>query len=371
MKRAALNTLAMKSKRLKNNKKEKHLYLQLADLLRQSIVDRELKHHDPFYSHREVEERYQSNNVTVAKAMRYLINEGVLYSVPYKGCYVAPMVKNKTILLVSDTENLSGDQSDFLDFYLRGQKLLSSSQSPYELVPFSAPDFLKVVLDLPRRYPNLKGIIFFRRPDTLKIALGSGLTCPLVFVGGRSRLPQIGSFDGYWSYLYNEEEIGRLVWQHFSKEKYYSLGLIEDRDFVVAQAMGDAFCKAQVKAGGVPVVRLTHQWQQSVEEEKAWRQRLLDFLPSVRAVFCTSDAIAIKVLQLAHLANIKVPEKLAIVGVNDTSMCELMIPTLSSVQLLGERAVEKSLELFLTGEVKQKNVSLGVKLIERDSSLVS
>ncbi|MCI1858403.1 MAG: LacI family DNA-binding transcriptional regulator [Sporolactobacillus sp.] len=100
-------------------------------------------------------------------------------------------------------------------------------------------------------------------------------------------------------------------------------------------------------------------------------EKLGDQLP--KAFFAASDAMAIGALKALHENNIEVPERVSIIGFNDISIAKYSYPPLSTVKVYTERMGEIGVELLME---KMKNpmeipkkITLGTKLIERQSSL--
>ena len=102
--------------------------------------------------------------------------------------------------------------------------------------------------------------------------------------------------------------------------------------------------------------------------------RFLQGLPKPCGVMLYADNCAMEVLYACQSANISIPEQIALVGVdNDTSICENVHPTLSSVWPDFEYAgyhLAENLLAKLNGEIKTPDIiSYGVRaIIERDSS---
>lgn len=61
---------------------------QLYEMLRQNILENKWKENDKFYSVRQISIKYEVNLNTVLKVIQMLEEEGYLYSVKGKGCFV-------------------------------------------------------------------------------------------------------------------------------------------------------------------------------------------------------------------------------------------------------------------------------------------
>lgn len=95
------------------------------------------------------------------------------------------------------------------------------------------------------------------------------------------------------------------------------------------------------------------------------------------AVFCTSDTIALGVIQTLQKMNIKIPEEVGVIGYSNDSFADIIHPTLTSIeqypQDIGANAAELMLDLIendlSSNKVKaHKNVHIQPKLIIREST---
>ena len=83
----------MKKKLIRNS--DVTISTQLYEMLRQDILENKWKENDKFYSVRQISIKYEVNLNTVLKVIRMLEEEGYLYSVKGKGCFV-----KKDIILI-------------------------------------------------------------------------------------------------------------------------------------------------------------------------------------------------------------------------------------------------------------------------------
>lgn len=72
------------------------IYVQLMKIVKTEIKQNKLKHEDRIPSERELMKRYNINHLTLSRAMRELVYEGVLYKQHGKGTFVADNRKRKT-----------------------------------------------------------------------------------------------------------------------------------------------------------------------------------------------------------------------------------------------------------------------------------
>ncbi|MEW6400980.1 MAG: LacI family DNA-binding transcriptional regulator [Chloroflexota bacterium] len=96
-------------------------------------------------------------------------------------------------------------------------------------------------------------------------------------------------------------------------------------------------------------------------------QTLLGAQPEITAVFVSSDEMAAGVLTWAYRNHIRVPDKLSVVGYDDTQVARMAIPPLTSVHqplsAMGCRAVE----LLLSGKKTGEGVVMPFSITERES----
>lgn len=97
-------------------------------------------------------------------------------------------------------------------------------------------------------------------------------------------------------------------------------------------------------------------------------------LPKPCAVMCYSDVLARNLLNACNLAHVKVPEQVAIIGMdNTTEICEMTRPTLSSIlpdfELSGYLAAEGLCRALTRSGVRQIRRSYGLRtIVERSST---
>ena len=92
----------------------------------------------------------------------------------------------------------------------------------------------------------------------------------------------------------------------------------------------------------------------------------------IDGIFATNDIIAAQILQYCHRHGIKVPEQMKIIGYDDTKLCSLCFPTISSIsQPIDEMcrcAVETVIQLS-EGKMVPSRILFPVHLVERESSI--
>jgi LacI family transcriptional regulator len=130
--------------------------------------------------------------------------------------------------------------------------------------------------------------------------------------------------------------IGRLGAEHFLERGHHSFGFAGFKHDVWARERRDGFVARLQEAGQrcdvfdvVYPGDLTPFWDAKQSTAlSSWLRRL----PRPTAVMACNDLRALQVLTAAHALDMRVPEEIAVLGVNnDTTRCELAHPPLSSV----------------------------------------
>lgn len=100
-------------------------------------------------------------------------------------------------------------------------------------------------------------------------------------------------------------------------------------------------------------------------------KRLLEMLKSSTAVVCYNDKFAVNLLQFCREHEIKVPNDVSIVGIDDSkfaSICDVPLTTIHHPhQLLGEMAAKTLLDQIRNPQAEPKDVIFTPELIIRDS----
>lgn len=100
-------------------------------------------------------------------------------------------------------------------------------------------------------------------------------------------------------------------------------------------------------------------------------ETLGDKLP--RAFFVTNDPMAAGALKALREANIQVPQRVSLIGFNDTTIARYVFPELSSVhvntELMGTTAVDLIENRVQTGRTTPQRVTVGTRLVLRESTL--
>ena len=99
---------------------------------------------------------------------------------------------------------------------------------------------------------------------------------------------------------------------------------------------------------------------------------LLEAVPGLDAVFCSSDLVALGVLTEAHARGIQVPAQLAVVGFGDLEFAAGVLPALTTVRIdsrrIGHTAARMLIERAAGRTVAEPVVDVGFSLVQRASA---
>ena len=107
------------------------------------------------------------------------------------------------------------------------------------------------------------------------------------------------------------------------------------------------------------------------EERRRFYEEKLEILRSYSAVFAVSDYYALDLIQFLYEHGVSVPGEISVAGFDDTPMCNMVMPTLTSVRqdlaLRAKIAMEKLTELREKRE-SEVSMKLPVTMVVREST---
>jgi LacI family transcriptional regulator len=177
---------------------------------------------------------------------------------------------------------------------------------------------------------------------------------PMIFVQHKHPLR-----DPFPTVLTNSEQIAAMAVEHFLDRGFCNFAFCGFNDFTWSKGR-ERFFVERLEREGYDV----DVYHQKKVRAKDSRQELLNLgdwlktLPKPIAVMACNDDRAVQVLEACRIANITVPEEMAVIGVdNDELTCELSEPTLSSIalniQMAGYQAAEMLNRIILGKEKMQ------------------
>lgn len=155
------------------------------------------------------------------------------------------------------------------------------------------------------------------------------LTMPVVDVSAGRHVPNIPWVET------DDTEIAKLAYEHFHERGFQHVAFCGEPEFNWSKWREEAFVHHAAKAG-----RQCNVFHAKSRDSRGFsfsrqRRRLTEWimsLPRPIGVFACYDIMAQQILDICREYNVKVPEELAVLGVdNDELLCDLCGPPLSSV----------------------------------------
>lgn len=226
--------------------------------------------------------------------------------------------------------------------------MIKKTTSPEEIIKFAS-------------MWNLDGMVLIGFCDEDYMYLRNHMRIPFVVYDGYCDNAQriynitIDNYDG-----------GFQVGRHFKKLGHKRALCISDNCICVDKERYDGFCEGFGKENcGFMLIPMKKS------ERLEFYHKNLDSLRNYTAVFAVSDFYAIEFMHFLQENGISVPDEISVAGFDDTPMCTLVSPTLTSVKqdmsLRAKIAVEKLRELKERKEA-ETTIMLPVTLIERKST---
>ena len=113
-----------------------------------------------------------------------------------------------------------------------------------------------------------------------------------------------------------------------------------------------------------------------MQKDERWEyyKKNISMFKNVSGVFAVSDYYACDLICFLHSEGFSIPKDISVVGFDDTPMCKMVLPTLTSVRqdsaLRAKLALDKLAELKESlNEIGETEIVLPVSLVVRDSSI--
>jgi LacI family transcriptional regulator len=154
-------------------------------------------------------------------------------------------------------------------------------------------------------------------------------------------------------------EVTRLAAEHFLERQFRHFAYVGLEDRAWSERREKAYAEWLAKSGFKPHIyrQPKNARERGWEHEQAILAKWLRSLPTPLGLFACNDDRGRQVLEACRLAELNVPEDVAVLGVdNDDVFCELSDPPLSSVALNAETAGYRAAELLdgmMQGKVRK------------------
>ena len=344
-----------------NRRDAKPLYLQVKDLVREQISTGRYKPGDLLASERQLCGLLGISHITVRQALVDLTREGFLLRSQGKGTYVADRTvapEAITIGLVI-TEWEGGSYSPFMMELLTG--IQSATRERATLSVYSERE-ARYVADVTAG--RLQGVIFLVPHIDHRVAQTLTKQGGAFMVIGDSDVPDVYSVDN------DNEGIGETIATHLLDAGHRSIGFIGGpRQFKVTERRLNGYRKTLAAAGVTPSESLERFGNYDADTGSRHAPELA--AQGVTALFCADDTIALGAMKALQSQRVKIPEKIAVVGCNDSAFARHTWPPLTTVNTFAEIIGRTSAEILmrvLRKETVPRRTIVTASLIVRESS---
>lgn len=175
---------------------------------------------------------------------------------------------------------------------------------------------------------------------------------------------------------HDSSEIGRFAAEHLLRCGYKSFAYIDaNTEIYWSTERREAFREVLAEHGHTLAIHRPPRGKARTNWTDE-RSQMIDFLrglPKPTAVFAAMDGRARLVLDACAEAGIRVPEEIAVLGVdNDRLLCESTTPTLSSIDIsdgdCGYAGAEMLMRLICGREVRSRTLKAPLRIVKRQST---
>ncbi|GAB1417225.1 DNA-binding transcriptional regulator [Paludibacter sp.] len=155
------------------------------------------------------------------------------------------------------------------------------------------------------------------------------LEIPVILQNLKQRSPFYSNLTGDY------KGTGKLAAQFFAKKRFRNFAFYGNKGVIWSQERAEGYRNEVERIGGnyyyFESENLSDDsWGQSRIELEDW----INSLPKPIALFACDDSFAVQVAELCKINNIKIPDDISLLGVdNDELLCNLSDPTISSIVL--------------------------------------
>ena len=260
--------------------------------------------------------------------------------------------------------------------FLRGVIRYGRLHGPWGF--YITPGDLEQILPRMRRWGGTGIIARVETPQAARAILTAKL--PAILVGLSSMRVRRNKSLSQFSQVHSDSlNAGRLAAEHLLERGFRHFAYVGVPGYLWSQKRQEGFCQRIAEAGfGVAIYPLkshiTTPSRNLWEKEHRRLAHWLTTLPRPLGLMACNDDRGREVLEACRTAGLRVPEQIAVVGVdNDELFCELSDPPLSSVALNAEAAGYRAaalLDRMMSGEQisPQRIVAEALHVVTRRSS---
>lgn len=181
------------------------------------------------------------------------------------------------------------------------------------------------------------------------------------------------NINGLDSVAINHLEGGRLAADYLIKnrcEQFFFFGLKDDEKFTgfYNELLKKKVPESKIKIFGDKNWYFNNYAQASELMDKFMQEQKT--CTEKTGLFCINDLFAVQAINAANRNNIKIPEKLNIVGFDNTMLCDMTFPALTSINQPLDKIAAKSFEILCQKIKEKKEGKSSLKTIVLEPSIV-
>ncbi|MCM8773047.1 MAG: LacI family transcriptional regulator [Candidatus Omnitrophica bacterium] len=348
-------------------KKQKPIYVQIADTIREKIKKGELKEGDEFAPEYEFAEALGVSIGTLKKALAILVKEGLIYRRPKLGTFVGRKIKKnilkttKNILFILSNHRIPDHHYSVLFSGIED----GCRENLYNLkflTYYDDKNYLKKVIE-----EGVDGIIIAGRVKKDLVQLIINTKIPFIVIGDL-----VEKWKTFIYYPRIEIPIKKMIYE--ATKYLYDNGhkkivfITGNINFPYYKKMVDGYKKFVEEKN---LDSLFYHLESDVDREKEGyflTEKALKEKPD--AILCGNDLMALGCIEKLKEEGFKVGSDISVMGFGNLSISSFISPPLTTVDfetfLLGKESIN-FLKKIIVGERKRKFIWNKFKIIERES----
>lgn len=352
-----------------------HLYRQVAQSIGRRIRTGKLKSSERLPSMDDLAEAYGVTKITVRRALLELKSEGLLYTRPAQGTYVAEVLP----------PDRGRRKSKVLTIGLVSRVLLPENPGPYHsevlsslrveigklkgnLVVLPRPDSAADDISEQMRHSNLDAVVYLGAFDSEALRRMVRNGPPAVLVDFQVRGLNVDRI------VVDNIGGGEIAIDHLVSLGHRDIAIVlgsEDDSATRDRLVGaqNSLERAGIPISSVRLLKGDFKLDSGLEAMTA----LLKSGSLPTAVFCMNDEMAVGAIQAIHrLSSLKVPRDISIIGFDDIIWGTATHPRLTTVhldkKLMGRLAIERVISVLGEREHTVTSTTITPELLQREST---
>ncbi len=324
------------------------LYHQVASMIKEQILSGQIKPGDKLPSESEMISHYKIGRLTVRDALKQLVNEGFLEKEQGKGTFCKEITEKKNIDI-----DVFLDMSDsyFIPYYVRSiSEVLTKNNANF---------IISDTKDSDKEICSLIDKIIRKGSSGVILQPSHGLECEYKIIREAfqklsiARIPYI-MIDSIYehmnaSYLViDEQKGGEIAFDYLTSLNHRNIAAIYVGKHKDSMMRLNGFLKRRKDTGNEEKINVT-MIERDEKLEDVLAQVLLN-KNAPTALFCYNDETAVRCLKKLRTMDIGVPNQVSIIGFDDSSIAENLMPPLTTIAhpkgVLGEFAVKALFDLI-------------------------